>query len=109
MQIIFQRRKAIDVTLTGGGRKCTDRHLADASIWSCDPRACLTCNWRDVGFGTVEVWLDGQGVTNERTAGGTMEEAQLYIRFSNRTGSATTTSPLGGGVEGAHQSDVPTT
>ena len=28
-----------------GGVKGTNHRLADASVCSCDPRACLICNW----------------------------------------------------------------
>jgi len=39
--------------LVQGQEENADRHLVDASICSCDPRACLIYNWGDVGFGTM--------------------------------------------------------
>jgi len=56
MQIIISetQNNRCDVRPGAGGTN-THHRLADASICSYDPQACLIYNWEDVGFGVIEL------------------------------------------------------
>ena len=79
MQIIFQRRN------TKGARgKSTDRRLADASICSYDPQACLS-DWEEMSFGAVGLGWTRYNRRASSKEGRWWKDAEFYILQLIRT------------------------
>ena len=79
MQIIFQRRNTKGVNDRRG--KNTDRHLADASICSYDPQACLS-DWEEMSYSAVGLGWTRYNQRASSKGGRWWKDAEFYILYS---------------------------